>query len=197
MKDRIASWLLKWAKWVSDDTRDWADAMVAEVAQMPPGMERLSWRWGIVALLLRRSVTSLASDRGRRPLELTATALYLVAFSLHVSGHLVLEAASSGIREPWADAWFPLILCFSISAVPALIAIGVWLCDDLARKLTVAFVAFDLAVVIAFAHSLGFTALRTVKFACDVAILAAMLTPRVRQACSWRPAGKGQKVFQF
>jgi hypothetical protein len=77
--------------------------------------------------------------------------MYLFGFSVYVMGHLVAELAH-GVREPWLQACIPVVLCLSLSAVPAIIAIGLWACDDFARMLAIGFALFDVVIVVLFAQ---------------------------------------------
>ena len=195
--DRIAQRLSRWANRVLENRGEWVRAMIAESDHTAPGRERWCWWVGIFFTLLRTWFGDSTEERGGRPLELTATAFYLVAFAVYVSAHVVLQAVGYGIREPWSEAWFPLVLCFALAAAPAVIAMGVWVCDDLARLLAAAFMLFDLVVVVLFAHRFGFSPFRTAKFACDLACLAAMCSPRAKQACRWEPAGPQGKLLHL
>lgn len=194
---QIAQRLSRWANRALENRGEWVQAMAAEADHTAPGRERWWWWVGIVFTLLRSWFGGSTQESGERPLELTATAFYLIAFALYVSVHLALQAVGYGIREPWSEAWFPLVLCFVLAAVPAVIAMGVWVCDDLARMLAAAFTLFDLTVVILFAHRFGFSPFRTAKFVCDLACLAAMFTPRVQQACRWEPADPQGKLLHL
>jgi len=165
---------------------NWFRAMRTETKHIDSSTGRLLWNTGIVVAILRCATRKMATDNGRIPLELTATALYLVGFSVYIISHLAAEIIHSGIREPWAEAWFPIVVSFWMAIIPSVVAIGIWLCDDLARKLAVAFALFELGMVISFVHSYGVSEFRFLKFVCTLAVLAATLSPRARVACGWR-----------
>jgi hypothetical protein len=169
--------------------------MLAEAPHVKTFHARVSWVSGIISVLIRLSVRNALTDDGHRPVELTAAALYLGGISGYVLLHFVFETAK-GVREHWAEAWVPVVICFWLSAIPALIAIGIWICDDFARKFALAFLALQLIETCVSVSTLGFAGFRAAKFVCDVALIGAMISPRVMRACAWR-ADSVQKPFHL
>lgn len=176
-------WLRRLSLVLPEDRAFWIRAMVAEYEVIDSPSERALWMRGIISTLLRLILRK--SFGGERPWSLTAAALYLFGFSAYVFGHTLSQAIHPGIHERWAVAWFPVFACFVVTLFPAAIGFGLWLADDLARKMTCMFVLLDLIIVAAFAHAYGFTGFRALKVFCDTLILAAMLSPSVREVCSW------------
>lgn len=186
LRSRITSLLAQVSVWLPSRSRDWAQAMIAESSQARTLAEFFRWVLGTAVVVVRLFARQLLFGDTRQPIEFAAAAVYLLAFSGHIFFHLVAEVATAGIHEPWSEAWFPLLCCFSLSLIPALIAVGVWLCDDLARKLALGFAVVDIAVIAMFVNSNSVTTFRATKFVCDVAVLIVMLSPRAKKACSWR-----------
>ncbi len=178
--------VVKFASVISPERRKWWRAMLAETEHIDGRLDRWLWRAGIGVALLRLVLRKATTDDVCRPFELTATAFYLAGFSTYIFTHLVTELLFAGVREPWYESCLPIALCFWLAIIPLLIAIGLWVCDDLARKCVIGFAALELIMVVCYAHSFGATDVRLVKFLCNLAILVAMFTPRVRNACSWR-----------
>ncbi len=160
--------------------------MLAETEHIDGRLDRWRWRAGIGVALLRLVLRKLATDDGCRPFELTATAVYLAGVSTYIFTHLISELLFAGVREPWYESSLPIALCFWLAITPSLIAIGIWVCDDFARKFVIGFAALELVMVVCYTHSFGATDIRLAKFLCNFTILVAMFTPSVRNACSWR-----------
>lgn len=179
--------LARLANALGADVSDWFRAMRAETECIDSSTGRLLWNFGIGVALLRCAVRKIINANSRRPLEVHATAFYLFAFSAYVLIHLVTEISNSGIHESWYEAWFPVLVCFWLAIIPSIIATGTWLCDDFARRLAIAFAIVELGMVSFVVHSYGVNDFRLLKFFCSVAVLAAMLSPRVKAACGSRP----------
>lgn len=191
----LSSLLDRLANALGADTANWFRAMRTEAKSIDSSTDRLLWNIGIGVAILRCTIRKIATENSRRPFEVHATATYLVGFSVYVVAHLVIQILNSGIRESWYEAWFPVLVCFWIAVIPAIIAAGVWLYDDFARKLAIAFATLELGMVSWFVHSYGVNDVRLVKFFCSIAVLAAMLSPRVRTACRWRPESRSSYPF--
>ncbi len=176
-------WLRKLSLVLPEDQAVWIKAMIAEYEVIDSPSERVLWMRGIASTWLRLMLRKFFG--GDRPWSLTAGALYLFGFSAYAFGHTLSQAFHPGIHERWSVAWFPVLACFVVTLFPAAIGFGLWLADDLARKMTCMFVVLDLMTVAAFAHAYGFTDFRAFKVFCDTLILAAMLSRSVRDVCSW------------
>lgn len=185
-RSRIAGGLTKLAACLPEDSRQWVRAMAAEAPHAAGPLEFASWIAGTVVVTARLAARRLLIGDGSRPPAMTATSLYLTAFSGYVLVRLASQLAAGEMHEPWSEAWFPVLLCLCLSLLPAVIALGVWVCDQAARLMAAAFAVFDLAVIVAFTRSFGMSGFRFVKLVADLAILLALFTPRVRDACDWR-----------
>lgn len=170
----------------SGDLRHWLRAMQAESEYAGGRKERWAWNVGIGVAALRLALRRVFTDK-QRPFELTVTAMYLCLFSGYIVFHLISQMHEKGISEPWSEAWFPLLLCFWLAMIPALIAIGVMFCDDLARRLVILFALFEIVMALMVAHSDGFSTFRFIKCGCNLAVFSLMFSSRVTTACSWRP----------
>lgn len=178
------------------DQREWLRAMQAESDFVSGRKERWAWNVGIGVAALRLSSRRMFTDN-QRPFELTVTAMYLCLFSGYIVFHLISQMYGKGISEPWSEAWFPLLLCFWLAMIPALIAIGVMFCDDLARRLVVLFAFFEIVMALMVAHSDGFSTFRFIKCGCNVAIFSLMCSPRVTAACSWQPTHTKRETLKL
>ena len=194
--DRQRSGATEFSARGSSDRRDWLRAMEAEREYISGRKARWAWNLGIGVAVLRLGLRRMFTD-SQRPFELTATAMYLCLFSGYIVFHLLSEMHMKGISEPWSQAWFPLLLCFWLAIIPALIAIGVLFCDDLARRLVILFAVFEVVMALIVAQSDGLSAFRFVKCACNLAVLILMFSPRVTVACSWRSTTSNPRTLKL
>ncbi len=165
---------------LSRESTDWINAMLAETPRTQSAMERASWIAGAFVVALRFKLRDFVRS-ANRPLAISFTSIYLAAFSIYLFAHTALQIPL--IREHWPVAWFPVFGCLCLTLLPAVFAFGLWTCDNLARKLVLGFIAYDIFSVILFTRALGITDFRIAKLVIDLFIVVAMMSPKVIRAC--------------
>ena len=163
--------------------------MVREAQDIDSACDQLSWLLGaafvVLGLLSRRVVRWMFPED--RPAALTLVCLYLGTLSLSVVTHLLRELISPGMHEAWSDAWFPALFCCFLALVPVLIAIGLWLCDNSARAMSIGFALLHLLSIYFWMRNPAVVAhwWTYAKAVGDFAVIAIGLSPSAVAACEW------------
>jgi hypothetical protein len=190
-RDSMIDWVASLASLLPQSAADWARAMLAEAPHTGTSWEFLFWMRGIAWVAL--SQTLRESLAVARPLGVSLPCLWFLTFSAYLFLHILIQLPL--VRVPWTQAWFPLLLCLSLTLFPAIIALGLWTCDNLARRLAVGFALIDLGIALRYFSVFGSSPFRDWKIAADLAIIVLMFTPAVREACSW--PHQDQKVLKL
>ena len=118
----------------------WGQAMLAEVAVIDSCWARLRWSLGSSFALSRVYLRVAADDLlayGPRRIDVLMIAVYHMLFTALLFG--VLSWQLPHMSTSWVEALLPLILAYGISAVPAVLGLGLALGDDAARVATIIF----------------------------------------------------------
>lgn len=158
--------------------------MLGELAVIEGGWERMAWLLsacvGLAKMCARGRMAAFWNSP--RPTVVTLISLYHGGFSCVLPA--LLAGQMSGIKPSRSEAALPLIFAFSPAVVPAGIAAGLWILDDLAR---------GMAIFFSVLHALGNAAWLTTlapgwhwfalgRIALDFLMIAALLAPRVRRS---------------
>jgi hypothetical protein len=169
------------------ESGEWLRAMLTEIEFVDDRSQLWKWKLGMCVACVRLAARRAITDNGHRPIELTFGAVYLFGISTYVCRHLLHEVFFAPLHEPWSEACIPIAMCFWLALMPLLIGVGVWLCDNTARRLAILFAAIQMFMIALIVQGAGVTEWRLSKFILNVLLMACLSTPKARQACDWRP----------
>jgi hypothetical protein len=164
----------------------WAQAMLAELAQIHNPSKRLIWAlsgsWGLGKIWARALRRTPQPEDESRPLAVTLIALYHALFSFVILGVLIWQLPR--VKAPRLEACIPVLIDFFIALIPCVIAVGLWVLDDVARFL---------AMLLSLLHALGNCALISTRhlgwelrpvsrIALDIVIIGVLSLPAMRRA---------------
>lgn len=167
----------------------WSQAMLAELAVIEGFWTRLRWSLGgmitLVTAWLRHSASPNPKKGGR--LDVSLIAGYQFVFSAVLIGVITWQLPR--ITESWKYAVPVLIMSYAVSALPAVLGLGLALRDDAARVGTIIFSIAHALLNFEYirrrlAPHAKFTALR---IAADVAIIIVLNRQAVRRAFQISP----------
>lgn len=122
------------------ELKPWGEAMLAELVAVEGVTAPLFWAlgsaWALVKVLGKQQVSDGITAR---PWAVTMVAAYYAAFSCELMVVLVSQLVTHQIHESWRDAWFPVLFCFVLALLPAVIALGIWMLDSAARYMAMMF----------------------------------------------------------
>lgn len=163
----------------------WAEAMRSELDFIEGTFAPLAWTFGSVWALFKAAAMAWLGDAGReRPWAVRFVAAYYAVFSCELAGAIAWQVIGGKIHGPWQDSIFPLLFCFLVALVPAVIAIGLWLLDDAARLMAVFFAVLHAVVNWAWMNQpqVHRPIMPSLRIALDVLAIFLMNRPAVRDA---------------
>jgi hypothetical protein len=168
-----------------EESSQWASAMLAELKTLPAPRERVAWAingsWGLAKIWLGVSLRRILFDPGKSvPVVLIST--YHAIFCCVLL--CVIASQIPRVSGPWTEAFFPVLFMLFVSIIPGVIAVGLWLLDDLARYLAIGF---------SLLHGLGNYALLSTgripwasrpvgRIGLDILIVGILILPHIRSA---------------
>ena len=117
-----------------------------------------------------------------RPNTLIAAALYHAVFSAYAI--FVLARELRWLHSSWSDALFPIVVCLTAAALPAVLALGLWAMDNAARYAALAFTGLHAISTILWMDHSGRVIWPAIRLALDVAVALLLLAPPSRRACA-------------
>lgn len=170
-----------------EEKAEWATAMFAEGECIEGHAEQLGWALGALFAIARARIAVLPKSAAERPIVVNAACLYWGGFSAYLIGAIVFQIVTFQIHGPWTDAIVPVILMLALSAFPAVVAFGLWLLDDSARLLCMAFCFVHAMSCFAWMSRPGIhTALPSARIVIDFGMIFALNTRAVCNAFSQR-----------
>ncbi|HET9743731.1 MAG TPA: hypothetical protein VFQ00_13355 [Terriglobales bacterium] len=167
------------------ELQEWRGAMLAEIDFVGGAMATLRWAVGscfaIQRLRAARWAKAIHPDASA-PLAVRIIALYQIAFAVELIGTIAWQIPK--IREPWADAIFPVLFCVLIAIFPAVLALGLWTLDDSARIGSMLFALCHALMNVGWISQLSQDPgpVVRVRILIDVAVIVTLLTPSIRKA---------------
>ncbi len=133
-------------------------------------------------MALKRGVLQ---TEGRRPWTLTVVAISFFSFSGYAL--FVLVSGASHMRSNLSDAWFPLLVCLTAAALPAVLGLGLWMMDNAARIGGIFLLGLHAASTLAWIeHTANMTAPRPeIRLVFDAILVALLLSQSARSSCRW------------
>jgi len=166
--------------------RPWAEAMLGELTEIQNPWNRLIWAvsgsWGLAKIWTRGLLRGPRPDDEIRPLAVSLIALYHAVFSCVILSVLIWQLPS--VKPPRMEACFPVLIAFFLALIPGVIAVGLWVLDDVARFL---------AMMLSLLHALGNCALISTRhmgweplpvsrIVLDIVMIGVLLLPAMRRA---------------
>jgi len=168
----------------------WGQAMLAELAVIDGFWTRLRWSLGggmtLVTASIRLIIGSSGPEEDRR-LDVSLIVGYQFLFSAMLMGVLTWQLPR--ITESWSYAVPALIICYALSALPAVLGLGLALRDEGARIGTIILSAVHALVEFEyFRRGLArYVELTALRIAIDVAIIIVLNRRVVRRAFQLSP----------
>jgi hypothetical protein len=124
-----------------------------------------------------------------RPLDVTLIAIYLGAFSTVLWGIILFQWLGGHIHGAWPDKLLVLPLCFLLSLLPGVIALGLWVLDNAARLGAMLFALLHAIIEMGFFFKphIHWPAFTLFRIGLDGLIIACLCRPGVRKVFSWSP----------
>ena len=168
----------------------WGQAMLAELAVIDGFWTRLRWSLGggmtLVTASIRLTIGSSGPEEDRR-LDVSLIVGYQFLFSAMLMGVLTWQLPR--ITESWSYAVPALIICYALSALPAVLGLGLAFRDEGARIGTIILSAVHALVEFEyFRRGLArYVELTALRIAIDVAIIIVLNRRVVRRAFQLSP----------
>jgi len=186
--------VIVFVRWLAErlpvEERTWGEAMLGELAVIDGAWKRLVWLLSACVGLARIYTRARSAPvwNSSRPTAVTLISVYHAGFSCVLLA--LLAGQIPAVKPPRSEAVLPLIFAFSMALVPAGIALGLWVLDDLAR---------GMAILFSVLHALGTAAWLTMqapglhwfalaRIALDFLMAATLLAPRVSRSFQYAPA---------
>jgi hypothetical protein len=183
---RVSAAILRFlAESMPPELRPWAEAMRAETDFIEGTFAPLTWTVGSVWALFKAAASARLVDAGReRPWAVRFVAVYYAAFSCELAAAIAWQVVAGKIHGPWQESIFPLLFCFLLVLLPAVIAIGLWLLDDAARWMAIFFAVLHAVVNCAWISNpeVHRSIMPSFRIAMDVSAIFLMNRPAVRGA---------------
>lgn len=168
-----------------DQSREWATAMLAELEALHDSRERMAWAisgsWALARMWARNSLRGIVFDPVKPSPVILASAYHAIFCCALL---YVIASQLPHITGTWTEAFFPVLCMFLVAIIPGVIALGLWVLDDSARYLAIAF---------SLIHGLGNYALLSNgrlpwsawpvgRIAVDILIIGILVSPPIRRA---------------
>jgi hypothetical protein len=155
----------------------WSEAMLAELSFVEGSWARLQWAAGGVFALATAQLRMKARAHGWR-LDVFLIAAYHLVFAAILIGVLTWQLPQ--IKESWKYAVPALAICYLLSALPAVLGLGLLLRDDAARIGTLLFsLAHILLTCGTMSHTGNHWGFPAFRIGIDALMVVILLRPKV------------------